>query len=425
VNPLAERALGGKNWPVVKEALGPLLPLGTNHRELRVARTADDLEELAKTNAILIVGDLANTLTTRTTHVSLESFSHRYAFRVVPSISAPRALVPPRAGRNVLQALLGARSQASQPLKRLTLFGMRTIPKFLELTSAPCLLALANTSDIAKLVSRLAPRSSLGVFLGNPSRYHKPSLHAFNPEGRRVVIVKYASRQEDQRRLAHEYEVLKYVREHVSALAQTVPGPLGYIRGHLGHGLLTDSFRGSPAPTRLSAPLRRWLECCRLPVRAPLGKSSLIGSLKELQQRTDEPLIKAAIKKVLDRRLLGFEVQRTIVHGDFIPWNMVIDSGQTRVFDWEYACLDGVPGWDETYFSLQVGLVLRRWGVRQLVKGAVELSKRPAEPYDSEIYRSIILLVLASLAHRNALEGNRKQADAIRDAIADLLATGW
>ncbi len=61
-------------------------------------------------------------------------------------------------------------------------------------------------------------------------------------------------------------------------------------------------------------------------------------------------------KWVSDRA--DFSVPAPIMHGDFSPWNVVLDaSGKIAPLDWEHACLEGIPGLDLVHYHLKPMLI--------------------------------------------------------------------
>ena len=56
---------------------------------------------------------------------------------------------------------------------------------------------------------------------------------------------------------------------------------------------------------------------------------------------------------------------RTIVHGDFAPWNLRERDGAISAFDWEYGQPSGLPLLDELHYRLQVGFLLENWSPDQ------------------------------------------------------------
>jgi hypothetical protein len=115
----------------------------------------------------------------------------------------------------------------------------------------------------------------------------------------------------------------------------------------------------------------------------------------------------------------------TLVHGDFVPWNMLLAGGALRVFDWEYGCLDGLPNWDETHFMLQVGLILHRWSRHQIVAALKRASVQPAPSLDPPQKRAVMALVVVQLILRNMGGGNDRTATLLRGVAEDLGNDGW
>ena len=50
----------------------------------------------------------------------------------------------------------------------------------------------------------------------------------------------------------------------------------------------------------------------------------------------------------------GFDVKKSLRHGDFAPWNVISRAdGKPVVIDWEMGAEDGVAGWDLTHWLVQ------------------------------------------------------------------------
>lgn len=123
--------------------------------------------------------------------------------------------------------------------------------------------------------------------------------------------------------------------------------------------------------------------------------------------------------------LAGVQVPVTLVHGDFVPWNMVLAGGAVRVFDWEYGCLEGLPNWDETHFMLQVGLLLHRWSRYQFVAALKRASAQPTLSLDPPQKRAVMALVVVQLILRNLGANNHGTAMLFRGVAEDLVKEGW
>lgn len=63
-------------------------------------------------------------------------------------------------------------------------------------------------------------------------------------------------------------------------------------------------------------------------------------------------------------------------HGDCAPWNvLVLDDGTVRMVDWEFGCLDGLPGVDEAHWILQVAALVRGASPERCVHAYEELMR--------------------------------------------------
>jgi hypothetical protein len=97
----------------------------------------------------------------------------------------------------------------------------------------------------------------------------------------------------------------------------------------------------------------------------------------------------------------GEVVPTVITHGDLVPWNARIVDGTLKAFDWEYGSIDGVPGWDDLYFRIQVGLIHWRWRAQPLSAAVNDWMNRPVLPWTTRGQRALAALVLLDLAARH------------------------
>jgi hypothetical protein len=114
---------------------------------------------------------------------------------------------------------------------------------------------------------------------------------------------------------------------------------------------------GRPAPTRLHAGHRRFLDQLGGGPRRPLAAAAQVVELRLRAAAVDGvPQVVEALTNMEDE-LAGEESPRTFVHGDFAPWNLRQDGELVRAFDWEFGCEDGVPLFDEFHHRSQVGFL--------------------------------------------------------------------
>lgn len=348
--------------------------------------------------------------------VGVEGLPARERLRLMPSIGVPRALLPERDGRKERRVLVRARSTALSPLQRIELAVARGGPsRVLNLVSAPIEVATARRSQLAYELRRLLPEARLGVVL-NPSNYGRPAIFAFDAQGRAAAVAKFATERTDRLRQSREWELLGSLRR-IASLEGTTPQPLARVFGHLGDALVTEPLLGAPAPLVLNRPLAGWLADCRQRGEIHAGRSPLVRRLlDDLEEEGNALLLSAAYSACT--RLEEVAVPITVVHGDFVPWNVVLDKGSVRVFDWEWGSLEGIPEWDAIYFRLHVGLVSNRWTSEQLVAAIRMLAEHPVEPYAKEEYRQLLLLVLVHLTH--VIQSSPRHAEVARNVIEGL-----
>jgi len=104
--------------------------------------------------------------------------------------------------------------------------------------------------------------------------------------------------------------------------------------------------------------------------------------------------IQEAIKKVRCH-FLNQDVDFCMVHGDFVPWNMLIENGDIHIFDWEFATWSFPPFLDYFHFYTQTAMLQNRWKRFKILSGYNEmrdaLSKRMSDP---DIYYLAYLLYM-------------------------------
>jgi hypothetical protein len=293
-------------------------------------------------------------------------------------------------------------------------------PNLAAVAGTPVGISTAAQSTLMTTLQELAPGCQLGILLGNPPRPERPSLHVFDGDAGHVLVGRF--RQEFLEDLQHERRILQRLR-NIPILSNSVPESVAYVQTHLGACHFRTAVAGEAAPLSITPSLRRWLMKCRFASERPASQSAFV---RNLLRRTDaasakyKELFAEATRTALTTGLETRSVPRTVIHGDFVPWNIRIDNGHANVFDWENGQLDGIPGWDEAYFHLQVGLVVSKWGPEQLLANALQLADRPPEPYTGNEYLGLVLLVIVAMAQRSDREGS-SHATLLTWAIAQLI----
>jgi hypothetical protein len=95
----------------------------------------------------------------------------------------------------------------------------------------------------------------------------------------------------------------------------------------------------------------------------------LLSRLKDLRGRLAErwlARLELAMRK-MEQSLSGKPILLVAAHNDFTPWNIRVDGGVARVFDWEYADREQLPLFDPLHFVL-MPLALRSSPVAKITQ---------------------------------------------------------
>jgi hypothetical protein len=259
--------------------------------------------------------------------------------------------------------------------------------------------------------------AEIGILL-NPSDYARPGIVGFDSSGQLTAFAKFAARMPDRRRQEHELKILQSVRA-MPRLRDHVPAVIGQARGVLGDALILSALRGKPAPEHLTPSLRGWLTLCQQSGEVAVENTDIVRAVfQELSDaRNDISPLQAAATAAL-AELAGVMVRPTVVHGDFVPWNIFVDNEVPRIFDWERGTMLGLPGWDEVYYRLQTGLVVGGWSAATLLREARDISRHVGVVH--WFGRSVPALTMLVLVRLCLSSKNQRVTSRIRESIAHL-----
>jgi hypothetical protein len=182
---------------------------------------------------------------------------------------------------------------------------------------------------------------------------------------------------------------------------------------------MTDVFHGETVGLQATRSTRAWLQRCLSPEQRAAGETELLQRVAGDRANALDghgALVRRALDLVGDVR-----VPRTVVHGDFVPWNMVMEHGALRVFDWEYGSMDGVPEWDRLFFVSQVGVTRQGWTSTQLARRLAGEISAGSPHYGPSPYRGVAALVLLDLAARSIGLQRADSAEVYRQGAAAIL----
>ena len=338
-----------------------------------------------------------------------------HRFRSFPRrADMPRALLPP-VGVAPAKRLLRPRSTDSGLKQRLQHATISAAPPALvAAASTPVAVCADRTSPTIDVVEDLVPGAHLACFLGNKSNSGRCSLHAFVGQHLRA-IAKLVSDGEGRVRVSHEASILVKLRRF-DALRGSVPRLEARLTSAAGEVLITDAFMGRPGPTSIDASLRSWLaQCAYGAPRAVIGSTLVTQALEAAEINGNLALARHATSLLGDATAL-----RSVTHGDFVPWNILVAGGRAHVFDWEYGVIDGVPGWDELFFEVQVALVLRRCSSADIATIVAEVTQHGFGGFSKRQARGLAVLVLLALADRYSRRGDEARQRVVNDVATQL-----
>ena len=174
------------------------------------------------------------------------------------------------------------------------------------------------------------------IQVGNPSPTRKMTLFLLQGSSARAVI-KIPLTKAAVAAVAAEATTL----QAMSRLQPTIPQSVHYDSAS---GWSVQNWvQGSPSSRKFTEQHRDFL----LQLVAPESSTSLKTALEKntlihdalFLPTADKRKLEAAMERLTDSSILP----RTIVHGDFTPWNIKVTKGKLRIFDWESARLDSLP----------------------------------------------------------------------------------
>lgn len=92
----------------------------------------------------------------------------------------------------------------------------------------------------------------------------------------------------------------------------------------------------------------------------------LQSRLDWLSSTTNRKLIERTIGKIINIHS-GKQVEFSVYHADFTPWNMFVEKGKLFVFDWEYARLTYPPQLDRYHFFTQTAIFEKHWRASEII----------------------------------------------------------
>lgn len=262
------------------------------------------------------------------------------------------------------------------------------------------------------------------VASGVPGRDQKTIVQLVTPAGAALAYAKLAHTPSTRALVAHETHVLRRLAE----LRVNAPRLLG---GGCEHGtawLVQSGVAGARSPGRLHVPQRRFL-------------ADLAGATHATLRLADVPSVRASFERLaaltpraepgwcelfgaLARALADAGDQRVpcaLAHGDFTPWNVVVDGASACAFDWEHARELAPAGHDALHFTLQQAVLVERIAPARLFAHTAELEPEGVFAVDGLLCAAYLL---DSATHDEMIQLEQRspfaQVDWLRDARCEL-----
>ncbi|MGN6725485.1 MAG: phosphotransferase [Tepidisphaeraceae bacterium] len=265
---------------------------------------------------------------------------------------------------------------------------------------------------LEQLVRRVLPNQEIRLALSagapEPARNRKASVAVLGVDGAMLAFAKLPSSKLANQLVRQEAETLAALGERFQGDECPVPRLLYAGDGDGHYALIQAPLTGKPTSPRLTPAHRKFLDLLQSPAdQKPAADSAFF---KSLLQRVDALGDAGAdLRQVLGRCaavLARTRVPRTIIHGDFAPWNIRLKAGCETIsaFDWEYGTLDGLPLIDESHFEIQVGLLLNDWPIEKAVR-ELELRATSARDFPADAVRALQAVYLIDSITRLIEEG--------------------
>jgi len=192
---------------------------------------------------------------------------------------------------------------------------------------------------------------------GTAGLFQTATVQVIGRDAKPGLFVKVASTDRARRRIKNEALLLDRINSHASCYGHV---PRLFFSGEFnGCCLLAQSVlmgkSGPPYPDRM---LVSFLEQLIGKERIPLGESIFWKHIyNTVLSRPDANIYQPEIHKI-PRDIL---IPKTIMHGDFTPWNLVIRKNHVQLMDWESGVFEGIPFFDLFHYVVRYGLLIRRW----------------------------------------------------------------
>ena len=358
-------------------------------------------------------------------------FAYVRRFAVFPTPARPRWFVPmgrPGLARAALRVLATPYRPRGRALAALASVALRAAGPLLR--GAELWIASRESPPLETELARILGHdpAAIGLASGGWGLRHTPTVVALAADGQPLAYAKLAGSERSRRLVTHEAEVLAALGRRPE-IGDVIPrvlfaGPIDGVFANVQTPLI-----GRPGPARMSPAHMRFLAALGGGEPRDAAASTLLRSLPErMAEKRIGSLTQIATRAI--EALRGAAFVPTVVHGDFAPFNLRMEGGVLRAFDWENAWLDGLPLLDAIHHELQVGFLLQDWDIRSAIRALDRLAvERARDGLSRTRVRALQAIYLLDMYLRRLDGGHGEESpltlkyrELLRHLDADLVA---
>ena len=230
------------------------------------------------------------------------------------------------------------------------------------------------------------------VALGVPGLFRKAIVLVSGKDGAVRGLLKLSLTRASRAQVHHEIETLR-TGPGVDFPASAAPTLLGHGEGEHGAWLAQSFLAGRRSPDAIgTAHLDFLAEMHRRTARhLPLEEMEVFRAIRT-RLETDAPAADArwvsamvGLRDALLHGLAGRSLPCGRSHGDFTPWNLVLDDGRLAAFDWEFSREEVPALFDLVHFQFQTGVLVHHLGAVGLLAELDTLLAGPARDFVREL----------------------------------------
>jgi len=248
------------------------------------------------------------------------------------------------------------------------------------------------------------------IFLGTPSSHQKITMQIYN--GSKILgYCKFSDKKEIITLFKQEKQTLDFLKKQ--GVDQI---PICLFSGNFQEDI--DFFVQTTKKTNISTQTNKWSTIhedflhqlySKTKQDILFEKSDFYNSLRLLKmnsgflKKQHRTLILNAIKG-LESIFKNRDVNFSIFHGDFTPWNMIKESKKLFVFDFEYSKKTFPPFLDRYHFYTQVCIHEKKWNAKEIYYNYLNKNEVIFKnSKNSVLYMSYLLSVISLYLDREKL----------------------